>query len=348
MNKTQSVDISIIIPCRNEEKHIRDTIRRIINQEGAGQGFTFELLIIDGKSTDNTVEIVKEENKRYDNVKLIINERKITPAALNLGIRNASGKYISFLGAHADIAKDYFMNCLNTINNVDADAVGGPWRAKGQGYIGEAIALAFQSKFAVGGAKNHNLDYEGYVDCVWGIFGKKEIFENVGFYDEELIRNQDDEFSYRLNKAGGKIWQSPHIRYTYYCRNNLKNLFKQYMQYGYWKVRVIQKHKIPASIRHIIPGAFTGTLFALAVSSFLSKVIFKTFIGSVVLYAGFNMLAASLTCMRLSNIRFFPVMPIILGAFHFGYGLGFIQGIFDFIILRKHELKKIEDVPLTR
>jgi glycosyltransferase involved in cell wall biosynthesis len=348
MKQTQSVDISIIIPCRNEEKHIRDTIRRIINQEGAGQRFTFEVFIIDGQSTDDTTAIVREEIKKNSNIKLIINDRKVTPVALNLGIRNASGKYIAFLGAHADIAKDYFINCLNTIDKVDADAVGGPWKAKGQGYVGEAIALAFQSQFAVGGAKSHDLDYEGYVDTVWGIFGKKDMFEKIGLYDEELLRNQDDEFSYRLNKAGGKIWQSPNIRYTYYCRNNLKHLFKQYMQYGYWKIRVIQKHKIPASIRHIIPGTFTGTLGILAFLSLFSKIFFMSFISLVILYAGFNILASSLTCMRLSNVKYLPVMPVILGAFHFGYGVGFLRGIIDFIILKKHGKRMIADVPLTR
>jgi glycosyltransferase involved in cell wall biosynthesis len=348
MNTKEMTDISIIIPCRNEEQHIRETIRRIANQKGAGELFTYELLIVEGKSDDKTVEVIRDEIRHNENIKLIVNERKTTPTALNLGISNASGRFISFLGAHAEIAEDYFINCLKTIDEADADAVGGPWKASGHGYMGEAIALAFQSPFAVGGAKNHSLDYEGYVDCIWGIFSRKEVFERVGLYDEELIRNQDDEFSYRLHKAGGKIWQSPKIKYIYYCRNKLKSLFQQYLQYGYWKTRVIQKHKIPASVRHLIPGAFVGVLFLLAVLSFFSAIMFKLFFILTVTYAGFNLLASIHMCTRPSRIKYLPVMPVILGAFHFGYGLGFLRGIVDFIILKKHRKRKIADMPLTR
>lgn len=333
--QTESVDISIIVPCRNEERYIKETIGRIVAQKGAGQLFNFELFIIDGKSTDNTVKLVEDEVKKNNKVSLIINEKKTTPAAFNLGIKNASGKYICILGAHAEISKNYLINCLNTIKKIDSDNVGGTWKAKGQGYLGKAIALSFRSSFAVGGAKSHRINYEGYVDSVWGGFYKREVFDKIGLFDEELVRNQDDELNLRLIRSGGKIWQSPEIKSWYYPRASIVALFKQYIQYGYWKVRVIQKHKIPASIRHIVPGTFVGLLIILAVLSPFSQVFLKILAGLLIFYLVANLGASFFACKEVPTWKHIPVMPIIFAAYHFGYGYGFLHGILDFVILKK-------------
>ena len=145
----KSLDISIIVPCLNEEKYIGETIRRIKNQNGAGDRFQWELLVVDGKSTDKTRTVINDEIQRHPGVKLVINENGTTPVAFNLGIQHSSGRYICILGAHAEIEDNYLINCLDTMDRVQADNVGGPCRAKGDGYVGEAIALAFQNRFAV-------------------------------------------------------------------------------------------------------------------------------------------------------------------------------------------------------
>ena len=344
----QLILITVIVPCRNEERHITETIQRIVNQKGAGGSFVLELLVIDGKSSDNTVPLIKEEIKKNDRIKLIINEKKITPAAFNLGIKNASGRYVCILGAHAEISEDYLLMCHNTMKSVDVDNIGGTWKAKGVGYMGEAIALAFQNPFAVGGAKSHNLMYEGHVDSVWGGFYKKEVFEKIGLFDEELIRNQDDELNYRLIKSGGKIWQTPSIKYSYICRNSIKSLFFQYLQYGYWKVRVIQKHKLPASVRHLVPGLFVSLLSVLGIASLFNSASLILFLGLFAIYLAVVFLISCSACLKPNKIKFLPIMPIIFGAFHFGYGIGFLKGIWDFTICRKYSKKKITDVPLTR
>ncbi|MFX0199348.1 MAG: glycosyltransferase family 2 protein [Candidatus Hodarchaeota archaeon] len=334
--RSKAVDISVIMPCRNEEKYIQSAIERIVNQRGAGKAFSYELIIVDGRSDDSTVDIVKEESKKYSSIKLLINEKRITPSAFNLGIKNSTGKYVCLLGAHSNISDDYLTNCLETIKKVDADNVGGPWRAKGDGYIGEAIALVFQSPFCAGGAKSHNLDYEGYLDTVWGGFYNREVFDKIGFFDEELVRNQDDELNYRLVKAGGKIWQSPKIEYYYICRNSLKSLFQQYMQYGYWKVPVIRKHKKPASVRHIIPGLFVGSLACLAVISPFSQLSLKILVSLLVIYAAANLVAALLICRKLSRAKYIAIIPLVFFAHHFGYGYGFLRGFLDFVILKRN------------
>src|SRR4030043_1538363 len=287
----ENLDISIIIPSRNEEKYIQTTINRILNQKGVRKVYSYELIIVDGTSTDKTVDIILDNCKNHAEIKLIKNDKKITPVAFNLGIKNSSGKYVCILGAHSEIENDYLINCIETIENVKADNVGGPWRAKGYGYIGKAIALAFQSPFAVGNAKSHYLNYEGYVDPVWGGFYRRDVFNKIGLFDENLVRNQDDELNYRLTKSGGKIWQSTKIRYFYMCRNSIKKLFLQYFQGGFWKVLVIKKHKLPASIRHLIPGIFVSSLGLLIVLSFIMTVAFIILKGLFVAYAVFLLLA---------------------------------------------------------
>jgi succinoglycan biosynthesis protein ExoA len=328
----KNIDISIIIPCRNEEAHIKRTIECVLTQKGAGKQFSYELILIDGQSDDNTAAVIREVMRDKPTIQLIINEKKITPVAFNLGIKRAQGKFICILGAHVEIEDDYMLNCLETINTIDADNVGGPWRARGEGYIGEAIALAFQSPFAVGGAKGHDLNYEGYLDTVWGGFYRREIFEKIGLFDEDLIRNQDDELNHRLVKIGGKIWQSPKIRYYYLCRSSLKALFHQYFQYGYWKVRVIRKHKIPASVRHVIPGSFILILVSLLLLSFFFHWAFLVLLFVVLLYLLLNIFMSFMTGLQQKRVVFLPVLPFIFLIFHFGYGLGFLMGIIHFVL----------------
>ena len=149
------------------------------------------------------------------------------------------------MDAHTAYASDYIRQCFAVLHETGADNVGGPWIAEGKGFIGQAIAAAFQSAFAVGGALGHRSDYEGTLDTVYLGCWPVEVFERIGLFDEEMVRSEDDEFNLRLTRAGGKIWQSPRIKSWYHPRESLGSLLCQQIQYGYWKVRVIQKHKIP-------------------------------------------------------------------------------------------------------
>ncbi len=341
------LDISVIVPCRNEEKFIRETIRRISEQEGAGNEFSYEVFIVDGMSNDRTCAIVEEEIVQRPHIRLLRNREKVTPSAFNLGIRNASGRYICILGAHAEIANDYLLSCLRTMRRVDADNVGGPWKAVGRGYVGKAIALAFQSPFAVGGVRCHKLDYEGCVDTVWGGFYKREVFDRIGLFDEEFIRNQDDELNLRLVEGGGKIWQSPQIRYSYYCRESLKKLWLQYFQWGYWKVKGIMKHRKTASLRHLVPGAFVLSILALSLCSMVSGTARTMLAGILGLYALTTIGAAVMTCSRQKgNRRYLPIMPLIFAIYHVSYGWGFLRGIWDFIFFPKE--KREVSIQITR
>jgi GT2 family glycosyltransferase len=239
------------------------------------------------------------------------------------------------MDAHTEYAPDYIARCIETLKSSGADNVGGPWQARGRSYLQSAIALAFHSPFSSGGAGSHQSSHEGPVDSVYLGCWRKETLFRLGFFDEELVRNQDDELNLRLIRSGGKIWQSPAIQSWYYPRASLPALFKQYLQYGYWKVRVIQKHRLPASIRQLVPGGFVALLLMLLLLSPFSASSFIAFCWMISLYCSVNISASLYACRNRENLKYLPVMPIVFSAYHFGYGYGFLRGIMDFLLLRK-------------
>jgi len=264
--------ISVVIPCRNEEKTIGKLIDQILSQRGAGSLFSFEILIVEGRSTDGTKKIILEKIKLSKRIVLIDNKNKITPVAYNLGIKNSKGKYICLIDAHCEIAKDYLLQALKTIKQTNAENVGGPWNGIGKNYISNAIAAAFRSPFSAGGSRNHNVNFEGYTQSVWGGFFKKQVFKKTGLFDEEFIRNQDEELNFRLLKTGGKIYQSKKIKYKYFVRDKMSKLFKQYFQYGYWKIKLMQKHPVFASFRFLSPAIFVLSLIIFSCFAFFYQI----------------------------------------------------------------------------
>ena len=253
--------VSVIVPCRNERDQVDTSLRSILAQESPTGDF--EVIIADGLSDDGTHEVLKELEREDSRLRIIDNPGRIVATGLNSAIRLARGDVIVRMDTHTRYAPDYLRQCVAVLKETGADNVGGPWVAEGQGLISQAIAAAFQSPFSVGGARGHKPYYEGPLDTVYLGCWPREIFDRIGRFDEDLVRNQDDEFNLRILKAGGRIWQSPRIRSWYTPRESLRLLFQQQRQYGYWKVRVIQKHKIPASIRHLVPAAFVLSLVIL-------------------------------------------------------------------------------------
>ena len=304
--------------------------------------------------------VVPQPPGRSPILRIIDNPGLIVSTGLNTAIRAARGAIIIRMDAHTEYAPDYLARCVEVLGKTRADNVGGPWLAKGDGYVGRAIAAAFQSSFAVGGARGHDANYEGPVDTVYLGCWSKETFERFGYFDEELVRNQDDEHNLRITRGGGKVYQSPKIKSWYRLRGTLPSLFKQYMQYGYWKVRVIQKHKLPASPRHLVPAAFVlaltslfllfafgSLLSAFAPNSQLSALnipipIFSfhisafsfSFLAALGTYA-LAVLVASVHTAARTEWKLLPVLPIVFPCYHWGYGFGFLRGVLDFVIRRR-------------
>lgn len=324
--------MSVVIPARNEERHIEECLRSVLAFESPPGGF--EVLVADGMSDDETRGIVESVAATDSRVRLIDNPGRSASSGLNSGIRAAKGELIVRVDAHSEYAPDYLVRCVEVMNETGADNVGGPTIAKAKTNCQRAIAAGFHSQFAVGGSRFHQPNYEGNADTVtYGCYRKAKLLE-IGLFDEELIRNQDDELNLRLIRSGGSIYQSPRIRSWYYPRATLTQLFLQYYQYGYWKVRVIQKHGSPASIRHLVPGGFVATVILLAtLAPFLyGAQLGLMFVLGIYLVA---VLAASILSAARAGWDLLPIMPLVFFCYQIGYGLGFLAGIWDFLILKR-------------
>ena len=324
--------ISVVVPCRNERAYIASCVRSILQQENVAGGF--EVVIADGMSDDGTREILSELAATDPRVRIIDNFDRFTSCALNLAIRHSRGRFIARMDAHNVYASDYLRSCLETIEQSGADNVGGGWVCRGDSWLQKAIAVAHHSAFCVGGARCRNPAHEGPIDTVFGGFYRAEVFEKIGLFDESLVRNQDDEFNLRLIRAGGTIWQSPRIKSWYYPRSSLSALFRQYLQYGYWKAKVIQKHRVPASIRHLVPGAFAVCLLVLPLVALFAPAALWLWIAILVLY-GVCSLIAAVPGARREHWTYIGLLPVVFGCYHFAYGFGFLLGIVDFVILRR-------------
>ncbi len=330
MNGTKPT-VSIVIPCRNEKDHIEACVRSILSQEPPPGGF--EIIVADGMSDDGTRDILKRLVEEDSRLRVIDNPDRIIPSGLNEAIRLARGKIIARMDAHTKYAPDYVRQCLAVLQETGVDNVGGPWIAAGNGFVGQAISAAFQSPFAFGGARGHDPDYEGTLDTVYLGCWRREVFDRIDLFDEELVRSEDDELNLRLTRAGGKIWQSPRIKSWYTPRESLGALFRQYVQDGYWKVRVIQKHKAPASLRHLVPGCFVFSLITLPLVSLWWPIAAWVWLGLVGTYLVCNIAASFLTAAR-QGWRLLPLLPLVFACYHFAYGYGFLRGVVDFLILQ--------------
>jgi len=318
--------ITIVIPCRNEAGCIAEVLDSLLAQDLAR--IDWEVIVADGMSDDGTRAILESYAARQPRIRVLDNPARAVPAGLNAAIRAARGEIILRMDAHTSYAPDYVRECLAALERTGAANVGGPARTKPRGYWGRAIAAAYHSPVACGGARFHDPNYEGWADTVpYGCWRKSTLLD-IGLFDETLVRNQDDELNLRLCRAGGKVWQSPSIVSWYQPRASLRRLFQQYFQYGFWKVAVIRKHRIPASLRHLIPAAFVAAAVLLPFAAAVLRSTFVLGAWAAMIGAYFvAILAASLDSARRHGWELFPALPIVFAAYHFSYGSGFLLGL---------------------
>lgn len=314
--------VSLILPIRNEARYIARCLDAVVSQDYSQNGI--EILVVDGMSNDGTRAIVAEFAARDARVTLLDNPRGIVPTALNIGLARARGDVIIRVDGHAVIATDYVRRCVEILGQMDAWCVGGAIETVGETSIARAIAAAQSSPFGVGSAAFRYARKAQSVDTLaFGAY-RREVFTRVGTFDKELVRNQDDEFNFRIVLAGGKIWLDPSIRSKYYSRATLSGLWKQYFEYGYWKVRVMQKHHRPASWRHLAPGALVLGLAVTLVGGLLFGLPWLVGLGAGA-YFGATLIAALWTGLRQGVNGALVFLAFV--CLHVGYGLGFWTGI---------------------
>lgn len=324
--------ISVVIPCRNEVNHIGSCVEAIFNSV-LPENISLEVLIVDGKSDDGTKNEITELQKKYPNLQLILNPLRITPVAFNLGIKSSIGDYIQIIGARQVIASDYLargVQCLQSQSEVWC--VGGKVENSYANMTSRIIARSMDTPFGVGGGNFRIQTKSGFVDTVGTPMYPRFVFERIGLFDEALVRNQDDEFNYRVTQAGGKIFLDVDMHLNYEVRGSFAKLYRQYFQYGYWKVYVNRKHHTITSVRQLAPAFFVLFVCIGWLGVLISPFLLVVYGGILLLY----LITAKLVALKKAELwRHIYKYIFCFLTLHFGYGFGYLKGIYDFLILRR-------------
>lgn len=327
--------ISVIVPCRNEASHIEAFLDSVLAQQLPAIHDVLEVVVADGMSNDGTRALIDKRANADGRLMVVDNPASITSTALNLAAVRASGEIVVRMDVHTVYSPDYVRECVRALADTGATCVGGAWLPVGQGWPQQAIALAFSSRFGSGGAASRRIDFSGPVDTVYLGAWRREDLLRLGGFDESLVRNQDDELNLRIVRSGGVVWQSASIRSTYTPRASFVALFRQFYQYGYWKVPVIRKHRLPASPRHLAPFVFVAGLAgltALTPWSTLARAALATVLGVYVLTALFSGAALARSPHRLRDAA---GIAAAIACMHLGYGLGFGHALVELLLLRR-------------
>jgi glycosyltransferase involved in cell wall biosynthesis len=328
--------ISIIIPTYNEEKYISNCLDSILSQDYSED--TMEVLIIDGMSKDNTRNIVSEYCKHYSFIKLLDNPDKSVPHALNIGIKTSHGEVIIRIDGHCEYPINYISTLVRFLYELNADNVGGVWNtlpAKDNS-ICRAIAIGSSHKFGVGNSK-HKVGVSKIIQTETVPFGcyHRDVFSKIGLFDEELIRNQDDEFNARLIKSGGKIFLIPSIVINYIARDSVRKMSKMYYQYGLFKPLVNKKLGVPATIRQFFPIVFLVGLIFGAILSLYSLMFLILYIIMISLYVFLAILFSVTRAVKNKDWKLIFILPFVFFTIHVSYGIGYLVGIYNIIMKRE-------------
>ncbi len=316
--------VTVIMPVRNEQKAIRQSLGSVLAQDYPAD--RLEVLVADGMSDDGTREIVGEIARCDPRVRLVDNPARIMAAGFNTALPFARGEVIVLLGGHSEVAPDFVWESVALLReHTEAWCVGGPISHVAHSLFGKAVAVAMSHRLGVGNASHHFAGYEGYAEgapfpVLW-----RWVFERVGRFDERLVRNQDDEFYFRIRQAGGKVYISPRIRYTYFVRERIRQLFRQYFQYGFWRIPVMKKHQRPTTMRQVVPSLFYLTCICLLMIGlwFRQPVIA---LALPLLYAA-ALLAVGLSVLPKVGLQVACRVPLAIGTIHAGYALGLMYGV---------------------
>jgi len=325
------------MPVRNEAQYIERSLGSVLQQDYPLE--LMEILVVDGMSEDRTREIIQQiiDNRRDESdgnipsIVLLDNPERSVPVALNIGLRYTKGKVIIRVDGHCEIPPNYVRKCVELLKKTGADNVGGTTYSSGATYLSRTIATAMRSPFVIGNARFRYSSKPGYVDTVFPGAWRREVFGQIGLFDERLARHQDYEFNLRIRNAGGKIYYSPELKVCYYSRTNFKSLAKQYFQYGYWKAQVTKENSGAFRSRHLAPVLLVLAAVTGAIISPLRTDIRFAYLGLWILYGLFS-LGTSLYLSSRNGWQYLPVLPIVFPVIHFSWGAGFWIGLLKSVL----------------
>ncbi len=340
--------VSIIVPCRNERRHIAACLDSILANEYPSD--SLEILVVDGASDDGTRALLEEYARTTGNIRWLDNPSRTAPAALNIGIRNSHGDIVMRMDAHCRYPHNYVASLVRWLEVSGADNVGGAWRTLpgSDTAVARAIAAAMSHPFGVGNAKFRlGTTVPQWVDTVpFGCY-RRSVFDRVGLFDEELVRNQDDEFNQRLIQGGGRILLVPDAQIDYYARDSVRNVARMYYQYGFFKPLAIRKLGRVGTFRQAVPGGLVASLAILLALSpwfFLARAAFV----SLFLVYGAAIGISSLHAGRRHGVRVSAALLFVFPVIHFSYGIGSILGLVRFFLRNSPGPKDVSTVPISR
>lgn len=329
--------ISVICPIYNEEKYIAKCINSILEQDYPKDDL--EVLFVDGMSTDNTRQIIKECQKDNPWIRVLDNPERVVPYAMNYGIEAAKGDIIIRIDAHAIFPKKYLSTLVRYQKDLNADNVGGVMETlpANNSLQARAIAIALSSSFGMGNSYFRVGATElRQVDTVpFGCYPKR-VFETVGTYDEELTRNQDDELNGRVIKNGGKIYLIPNLVIKYFARDSISKTRKMFYQYGLYKPLVNKKLGSPATIRQFFPLMFVLGLIVGVPLLFIHKLFIYIYISILCIYLIGAVMFAIKDSKDKSEVL---ILPYIYLNIHISYGWGYLVGMYKIFTGSKFEVK---------
>jgi glycosyltransferase involved in cell wall biosynthesis len=341
--------VTVLVPCRNEAAHIAECLDSLI---GADQGAdATELLVVDGMSDDGTRDVVREYARRHPAIRLLDNPRRITPTALNIGIRAARGRVIVRADAHVLYPPNYVRRLVAALDEWQADNVGGVLATipNGDGPMARAIAVAMAHPFGVGNSYFRiGAPRPRWVDTIAFFCCRRETFDRVGLFDEDLLRAQDAEFNARLVAHGGRILLLPDVVAHYYARATLGQVARMFHQYGYFKPLMARKVGRFVTVRQVVPAAFVASL---AVTGLLAPWVPAAGLLGLAI-AGTYAAAVLGTAARAGpriGLRAALALAIVFPVVHASYGLGFLRRLLAFALQpARRRFREPGDIPLSR
>jgi glycosyltransferase involved in cell wall biosynthesis len=318
--------VSFVMPVRNEEKYIRASLQSLVEQSYPAS--ECEIIVVDGRSSDRTREIIGEILEGNPQVSCLDNPAGIVPTAMNIGIRAARGEVIIRADGHNVYPRDYAANCVKYLEEKGADNVGGPCVtvAADESFSARLVASVLSSPFGVGNSKFRTSREEGFVDTVpFGAF-RREVFDRVGMYNEKLVRNQDNELNARIRRAGGTIYLTPALTTQYHPVKNFLGLLQYAFKTSKWHVFTLRENSESMSARHLAPAVFLILLLLLLPASFESMSALALLIATMSAYlaaGSYYSLRAKTKGERVVAL----VQPFATFCFHIAYGVGTLFGL---------------------
>ncbi len=322
--------VSIIVPCYNEQSTIRFLLDALYEQTYLRAGM--EVIVADGISMDGTRDVIVAFQKDFPDlsIRIVDNAKRSIPSALNRAIEVACGELILRLDGHSKPYPDYVANCVSAHEARRGENIGGIWeiRPGAETWIAKSIAVAAAHPLGVGDALYRHTKHAAEVDTVpFGSF-RRTLIEQIGFFDESLLTNEDYEFNARVRKSGGKVWLDPSIRSVYFARPTLLELIRQYWRYGFWKWRMLRRYPDTLRWRQALPPLFVLSLISLAILSIFVPFVGMLFAGELVLYFSIMILAGIYVAFQQRKVYLILGLPLAILAMHISWGSGFLWSMF--------------------